>query len=63
MEARKRLDCLHLHDDPIVDEEVETVACIQDDVLVDNRQSNLFADNKPARSQFVRQTRFISGFQ
>ena len=63
MEARKRLDRLHLYDDELLDEQIEPVAGIEPKALIVERLWNLAADRQAAEAELVGKASFVHGLQ
>jgi hypothetical protein len=63
MNGNEFLNALALHKNAIGHECVDTVAGINLNVLVSNRQCNFAFDLNTSRTQFMRQALLISGFE
>jgi hypothetical protein len=63
MDGQQPVDCLDLHDEGILYDEVEPVAAIERDALITQRHGTLPLDPQPAKLQFVGQAQLVRGFE
>lgn len=63
MHGQDSRDCLELHEDDIIDEQVGFESKLEAYSLIDDRQRKLDQDAKPASAQLVRETRLVRTFQ
>lgn len=63
MEARERLDGLHLHDDQVIDDKIEPIAGVKAKPLVVKRLWNLSANDKAAKRKLVREASLVGGLE
>ena len=63
MEARQRLSRFHFNDDAIIDKQIKSVAGLQPQSFIDNRQCDLAADRQATTLKFVREALLVSRFQ
>ena len=56
-------DCLELHDDGLVDEDIDSISWFQSDVLVHDRELDLASNDEAAVAKFVGQASLVRAFQ
>lgn len=63
VQRQKTLDCLHLYDDTLIDQEIDAIAWIEPNVFVVDRESNLSRHLRASKLKLVAKAGLVRRFE